>query len=76
MPSFWDWPLQGPLRVIAHAKKIVWEDVWKMPSTVQLSNESHAATAVPIELVPYGCAKVFKISMFPYVSEQSIARDQ
>jgi hypothetical protein len=76
MPSFWDWPLQGPLRVIAHAKKIVWEDVWKMPSTVQLSNESHAATAVPIELVPYGCAKVFKISMFPYVTEQSIARDK
>ena len=27
-----------------------------------------AADVVELELVPYGCAKVFKVSMFPHVS--------
>lgn len=70
MPSHWDWPLSPPLTVTVAAKKIVWEDVWTLPSNatalVQRDQLANNAT-VDVELVPYGCSKMYKISMFPYV---------
>ena len=66
MPRRWDWPLDAPLTLTASAKKIVWDDVWAMPSAAELRS-SVADAAQTIELVPYGCSKRFHISMFPHV---------
>ena len=66
MPRRWDWPLDAPLTLTASAKKIVWDDVWAMPSAAELRS-SAADAAQTIELVPYGCSKRFHISMFPHV---------
>jgi hypothetical protein len=74
MPGHWDWPLAAPLTVSAKVKKIVWDDVWTLPSgkpELQVEDEAETEAAaeavVEIELVPYGCSKVYHVSMFPYV---------
>lgn len=69
MPSHWDWPLAPPLTVTVAAKKIVWEDVWTLPANASALVRDQVATnaLVDVELVPYGCSKMYKISMFPYV---------
>ena len=70
MPTHWDWPLEPPLTVTASAKRIVWEDVWALPAnTSALLSQDQAVkdSTVDVELVPYGCSKMYKISMFPYV---------
>jgi hypothetical protein len=60
-----------PLTVTAAVKKIVWDDVWTLPKNasalVQESRGDAVAATTSVELVPYGCSKVYKISMFPYV---------
>jgi len=61
MPSHWDWPLDAPLKIVASGHPIDWPDVWRMPT-----NPVPVNTSVPITLVPYGCTKIFRISMFPY----------
>ena len=68
--THWDWPLEPPLKVVAQAKKIKWDDVWALPAnTSALLSQSQVAkdSTVDVELVPYGCSKMYKISMFPYV---------
>ena len=69
MPGRWDWPLRAPLTVTAQAKKIVWDDVWTLPpaSALEAAARDTAAAAVSVELVPYGCSQLFKVSMFPFV---------
>ena len=44
MPTHWDWPLRPPLTVTALAKKIVWDDVWAMPSTAELEGAATGDT--------------------------------
>ena len=64
MPLHWDWPQDPPLKITARAKSLAnFDDVWDLP----LHPEPDDDHVVDIELVPYGCAKVFKVSMFPYV---------
>ena len=56
------------------ATKIQWDDVWRMPLTPQSerapigdSGDSAHYEAATIQLVAYGCSKVLKVSMFPYI---------
>eukprot|EP00035_Acanthoeca_spectabilis_P029756 m.475363 g.475363 ORF g.475363 m.475363 type:complete len:782 (-) comp38181_c0_seq1:62-2407(-) len=65
MPQLFDWPLDSPISVQVKAQEIEWRDVWVMPSTPFLYNTS--AAEVQLTLIPYGSAKAFKISMFPYL---------
>eukprot|EP00040_Diaphanoeca_grandis_P039116 m.258178 g.258178 ORF g.258178 m.258178 type:complete len:667 (-) comp36246_c0_seq1:227-2227(-) len=68
MPTHWDWPLDTPpVTVTALAMKVPqWKNEWDLPKTpVQMKASD---VPVEIELVPYGCSKVFKISMFPHTT--------
>jgi hypothetical protein len=66
MPTHWDWPLMGPLAITAKARKISnFEDVWQLPMHPDVAEDD--AAPVEVELVPYGCTQVFKVSMMPFV---------
>ena len=67
MPGHWDWPLAPPLTVSAKAKKIVWDDVWALPAGRPELRTGEAEAEAVVELVPYGCSKIYHVSMFPYV---------
>jgi len=66
MPAHWDWPAVAPITLTAKARRISnFEDVWTLPmQPVLVDAEAEAET---VTLVPYGCSKVFKVSMFPPV---------
>ena len=65
MPTQWDWPLEAPVTVTAKARRISnFDDVWTLPMRPA---PVPSAALEDLKLVPYGAAKVFKISMFPYV---------
>ena len=52
------------------ATQIQWDDVWRMPLTPQSERDSGDSAhyeAATIQLVAYGCSKVLKVSMFPYI---------
>lgn len=60
-------PLQPPLRIATPASRLdEWADEWALPEA-PINRSAARAPPVEIELVPYGCAKVLKISMFPYL---------
>ena len=67
MPVHWDWPLAPPLTVTAAARRIVWEDVWSLPANasavVQHQNQVAKDSIVDIELVPYGCSKMYLLQL-------------
>lgn len=58
-----DWPLEAPISITAHGQQFPWKDPWKLPSSpLQGSKASETIT-----LIPYGCSKVQRVSMFPYI---------
>merc|ERR1712194_147320 len=71
----WDWPLDSPLKIFVQARTRHWPDVWSLPPDEDpaspLGNREEE-TNVELALVPYGCTKVFRVSMFPY-SHQAAA---
>lgn len=62
----WDWPLAAPLAITVKAKPFDWPDAWLLPSRPVAANET--GPEVQLKLVPYGNAKVLKISTFPYLA--------
>jgi len=62
MPARWDWPLESPLKLRAHAVSFDWNSEPEKP----LPSEPVASGEAPerITLIPYGCTK-FRVSMFP-----------
>jgi hypothetical protein len=68
MPTHWDWPLAAPLTIRAKVQRISnFEDVWELPKHPEVITGGEGAAPVEVELVPYGCSKVFKVSMLPFV---------
>lgn len=67
----WDWPLDAPLKIMARARRFHWADAWRLPDRPVAASET-IGPEQDIELVPYGNAKVLKISMFPYLDKPSI----
>ena len=65
MPETFDWPLDAPITVKVKAQEITWPDVWLMPSAPIERDASAAQTE--LTLIPYGAAKQYKVSMFPYL---------
>ena len=66
MPARWDWPAAPPLTLTAKVRKVSnFEDVWTLPARAVPAG----AAVELVDLVPYGCSKVFKVSMFPYFAE-------
>lgn len=70
LKSPFDWPLsqsQGGLTITAQAAKLSnWTDAWALPQTPIDLEPTHQ-----IELIPYGNAKQFHISMFPVLGHAS-----
>lgn len=62
----WDWPLNAPLSVTVTARTIRWPDVWTLPNASHALGEPGVQSSA-LTLVPYGCTKVFRVSMFPFV---------
>jgi hypothetical protein len=62
MPGKWDWPLESPLKVRAHAASFDWKPDAKTP--LPSGPVAQGEHPVKITLVPYGCTK-FRVSMFP-----------
>jgi len=56
-----------------------WSSIWSLPSQPLEANElgitddNAAIDAVSLTLVPYGAAKVYKLSMFPFMKQTSEA---
>ena len=58
-------PLAPPVTIKAQARKLSnFDDVWTLPAHPEVVP---GEGVVELELVPYGCSKVFKISMLPVV---------
>jgi hypothetical protein len=66
MPAVWDWPYDAPVRITVTGVEMSWPDVWTMPSAPLNADAVNESKSVRLELVPYGCSKQFKVSMFPY----------
>ena len=65
LPRPFDWPLAAPVTIQAPAVEFDWSTgPWLLPKGPV---DPHGKTAVNLTLVPYGCSKVYKISMFPVV---------
>lgn len=62
----WNWPLDAPMQVKVKARPFVWPDVWLMPKHAVGESET-TGPVQELTLIPYGNAKVFHISMFPYL---------
>jgi hypothetical protein len=66
-----DWPLDAPLTITAAASRFGWRDPWLLPDAPVAPKLQQTGAPVPLEnisLIPYGCAKLFHVSMFPYLS--------
>lgn len=74
MPAVWDWPYTPPVSIVAEASPIEWPDVWALPATPfsKVSEKYDAVGPNQLTLVPYGCTKPFKVSMFPYVTGDTL----
>ena len=64
MPAHWDWPLNAPIMLKAHAQFFDWQptDAQALPDKPVTGTMSET-----VRLIPYGCTK-FRISMFPVTS--------
>ena len=62
------WPLDAPLRITVRARPFAWADAWQLPPR-PIAAEQTTGPEQDIELVPYGNAKVLKISMFPVLAK-------
>ena len=61
-----DWPLDAPVKVIVRAASVRWPSPWTLPPTpLPRPGAGHLRD---VTLVPYGCAKVHHVSMFPYLA--------
>ena len=67
-----DWPLDAPLKITAAASRFAWDDAWTLPEAPVSPTRRQSGARVHrlenITLIPYGCAKQFHISMFPYLN--------
>lgn len=66
-PNYFNWSLaNAPVQVVVNASKILWSDPWLLPDeAVQPLNTSSQRL---ITLAPYGCTKMYRISMFPIIA--------
>lgn len=63
LPRPFDWPLDAPLRIEATAVKFNWTTgPWLLPETPVARG---GRDLLNITLIPYGCSKVYHVSMFP-----------
>lgn len=60
-----DWPLDAPLKIKVRAQEIEWPDVWRLPDREVPRDPNRQRE---LTLVPYGCTKLFRVSMFPIVA--------
>jgi hypothetical protein len=58
-----DWPLDAPVKIEVTAARFNWTSgPWLLPDAPVVATEKEM---VNLTLIPYGCAKVYHISMFP-----------
>ena len=80
--SPFDWPLKSAIRITAQARPYNWSSVWELPPAPlpalprgrgeegeEGEQSAASSSSVPLELVPYGSAKVYKVSMFPFFTQ-------